>query len=131
MADKSQSRSARRKQKRAKKKPLWKKIVLTALIIVLAIGIGVGALFTYYIATAPSIDASKLSDPFTSVILEQNAEVFDRLASEHCTRVEYDDLPQASIDAVVATEDSRYFQQHGIDLRRIGGAIKATIINGF
>src|SRR5690625_759923 len=131
MADKSQSRSARRKQKKAKKKPLWKKIVLTALIIVLAIGIGVGALFTYYIATAPAIDASKLSDPFPSVVLDQNEERVDSLGSEQRTKVEYDDLPQVLIDAVVATEDSRYFQHHGIDLRRIGGAIKANIINGF
>src|SRR5690625_564956 len=131
MADKSQSRSARRKQKKAKKKPLWKKIVLTALIIVLAIGIGVGALFTYYIATAPAIDASKLSDPFPSVVLDQNEERVDSLGSEQRTKVEYDDLPQVLIDAVVATEDSRFFQHHGIDLRRIGGAIKANITNGF
>src|SRR5690625_3422565 len=131
MADKSQSRSARRKQKKAKKKPLWKKIVLTALIIVLAIGIGVGALFTYYIATAPAIDASKLSDPFPSVVLDQNEERVDSLGSEQRTKVEYDDLQQVLIDEVVATEDSRFFQHHGIDLRRIGGAIKANITNGF
>src|SRR5690625_213168 len=131
MADKSQSRSARRKQKIAKKKPLWKKIVLTVLIILLAIGIGVGALFTYYIATAPSIDASKLSDPFPSVVLDQNEEVVESLGSEQRTKMEYDDLPQVLIDAVVATEDSRYFQHHGIDLRRIGGAIKANITQGF
>src|SRR5699024_11092917 len=75
--------------------------------------------------------ASKLSDPFPSVVLDQNEEVVDSLGSEQRTKVEYDDLPQVLIDAVVATEDSRYFQHHGIDLRRIGGAIKANIINDF
>src|SRR5699024_1497424 len=110
MADKSQSRSARRKQKKAKKKPLWKKIVLTALIIVLAIGIGVGALFTYYIATAPSIAASKLLEPCPSVVLDQKESEDNSLGSEQRTEVKYDDLPQVLIYAVVATEVSRYFQ---------------------
>src|SRR5699024_7366054 len=29
------------------------------------------------------------------------------------------------------TEDSRYFKHHGIDIRRIGGAIKANITSDF
>src|SRR5699024_12044134 len=32
---------------------------------------------------------------------------------------------------VVATEDSRFFEHKGIDIRRIGGAIKANITRGF
>lgn len=131
MADKSQTRTARRKQKKTTKKPIWKKIVLTILIIVLVIGVGVGGLFTYYIATAPSLDAEKLSDPFPSVVLDKNDEVVDTLGEEQRVKVEYDDLPQELIDAVVATEDSRFFKHHGIDLRRIGGAIKANLLNGF
>src|SRR5699024_11698950 len=35
------------------------------------------------------------------------------------------------IDAVVATEDSRFYKYKGIDLRRIGGGIKANILRGF
>lgn len=131
MADKSQTRTGRRKQKKTKKKPIWKKIVLTVIIIILAIGIGIGGLFTYYIATAPAIDPDKLSDPFPSIVLDKNEEVVESLGSEQRTKVDYDDLPQVLIDAVVATEDSRFFKHHGIDLRRIGGAIKANILNGF
>lgn len=131
MAEKSQSRMARRKQKKATKKPLWKKIMVSVLIFFLAIGIGVAGLFTYYIATAPKIDAAKLSDPFSSQILDGNGEVFAELGSEQRTKIEYDDLPQVLIDAVTATEDSRYFKHHGIDLRRIGGAVVANIKRGF
>ena len=43
----------------------------------------------------------------------------------------YEDLPEVLIDAVTATEDARFFEHHGIDLRRIGGAIIANITNGF
>ncbi|MBP2256349.1 penicillin-binding protein 1A [Virgibacillus alimentarius] len=131
MADKRQTRTARRKQNKPKKKPIWKKILYTLLSIVLAIGIGVGALFTYYIATAPPIDEAKLSDPFPSVVLDQDGEVVESLGKEQRTKIEYEDLPQVLIDAVVATEDSRFFKHSGIDIRRIAGAIKANITEGF
>jgi penicillin-binding protein 1A len=131
MADKRQTRTTRRKQKKTAKKPIWKKILLVFLLIFLAIGLGIGGLFTYYIATAPAIDASKLSDPFPSEILDMNEEVVESLGDEQRRKVNYEDLPQVLIDAVVATEDSRFFKHHGIDLRRIGGAIKANILHGF
>src|SRR5690625_1393047 len=35
------------------------------------------------------------------------------------------------IQAVIATEDSRFFEHPGIDIPRIFGAIKANIVNGF
>ncbi|MBY7143519.1 PBP1A family penicillin-binding protein [Virgibacillus sp. NKC19-3] len=131
MANNSQSRTARRKQKKAKKKPLWKKIIFTVLIIILAIGIGVGGLFTYWIATAPDIDASELDIPFSSTIYDQDGNEYADLGSEQRSRVDYEDLPPELIDAVTATEDVRFFEHSGVDLRRIGGAIIANITQGF
>ncbi|WP_099158328.1 PBP1A family penicillin-binding protein [Virgibacillus ndiopensis] len=131
MADNSQSRTARRKQKNSKKKPLWKRIMLITGIVVLALVIGVGALFTYYIATAPEIDASKLSDPFSSKIYDKDGELIADLGKKQRTKIGYDDLPQVLIDAVIATEDSRFFEHPGIDIWRIGGAIVSNITDGF
>ncbi|AXI09324.1 penicillin-binding protein [Oceanobacillus zhaokaii] len=133
MADNSQTRTARRKQKKKKnrKKPLWKRILLFGFIIILAIGIGIGGLFTYWIVTAPDIDAEQLSDPFSSSFLDQNGDEFAVLGAENRIKVDYEDLPQVLIDAVTATEDARFFEHAGIDLRRIGGAILANFKNGF
>ncbi|MFD1038655.1 PBP1A family penicillin-binding protein [Virgibacillus byunsanensis] len=131
MADNSQSRTARRKQKKSNKKPIWKKILLITSIVVLALGLGVGVLFAYYIATAPEIDASQLSDPLSSKIYDKDGELFADLGSEQRSQIEFGELPPILIDAVTATEDSRFFTHSGIDLLRIGGAIKANITNGF
>ncbi|WP_171046426.1 PBP1A family penicillin-binding protein [Lentibacillus cibarius] len=130
MAD-GQTRTSRRKQKKASKKPLWKKIIFITLIALVAIGIGVGSLFTYYIVTAPEIDASKLDTPFSSKFYDMDGEMFADLGTKQRSKVEYDDLPDVLIDAVTATEDARFFEHPGIDIWRIGGAVVANITNGF
>ncbi|WP_010530791.1 penicillin-binding protein 1A [Lentibacillus jeotgali] len=131
MATNGQSRTARRKQKKSAKKPLWKKIIMITGIAILALGIGVGALFTYYIVTAPEIDASKLDTPFPSKIYDKDGELFANLGAEQRTKVEYEELPQVLIDAVLSTEDARFFEHPGIDIWRIGGAIVSNVTNGF
>src|SRR5690625_7301270 len=57
--------------------------------------------------------------------------VTDRGSSEKRKKIQYDDLPEELIQAVIATEDSRFFEHPGIDIPRIFGAIKANIVNGF
>jgi penicillin-binding protein 1A len=131
MAENRQTRTARRKQKKSKKKPKWKRIFRVLLLFFLAIGIGVAGLFTYYIATAPKIDASKLSDPFSSKVYDKDGELIADLGDAKRTKVDYEDLPKVLIDAVLATEDARFFEHPGIDIRRIGGAIVGNIRNGF
>ncbi len=44
--------------------------------------------------------------------------------------VTYDDLPQVLIDAVVATEDSRFYTHNGIDIPRIIRALIGNVQNG-
>ncbi|MFD2655411.1 penicillin-binding protein 1A [Gracilibacillus thailandensis] len=134
MADKGQSRVERRKQlkqKNTKTKPMWKKLMKYALIAVLVIGLGIGALFTYYIATAPDLDAELLSDPASTNLYDINGDVFAKLGAEKRTKIEYDDMPPILLNAILATEDVRFHDHIGIDFRRIGGAVIANLREGF
>lgn len=134
MAEKGQSRMGRRNEKKvtkARKRPLFKKIMLGVGVFILAMLLIGGSMITYYVATAPDIDAAKLSDPFPSQIYGMDKKLVTTVGNEKRTKVTYDELPQQLIDAVTATEDSRFFQHHGIDVRRIAGAIKANITQGF
>ena len=44
--------------------------------------------------------------------------------------VSYDDIPQVMIDAVVAAEDSRFFEHNGFDLPRIVKAFMGNLVAG-
>lgn len=131
MPQNGQTRMARRKQKKSKQKPLWKIILISIAVILLVAGIGVGSVFAYYIATAPKLDEAKLDDPFSSKFFDKDGNPFAELGAEQRTKIEYDDLPPILIDAVIATEDSRFFDHPGIDMRRIGGAVVANFKRGF
>src|SRR5699024_725033 len=109
MAEHGQTRTARRNQKKQHKKPLWRRIVKIALITMLAIGIDIGVLFTYYIITARKLDVSKLLDPFSSEIYDMDGELYADLGAGQRTKVESDEPPLVFIDAVVATEYTRFF----------------------
>src|SRR5690625_6550097 len=118
------SRTARKqnnKQKDKQKKPVWKRVFKAFLLFCLIIGlIGIGV-FAYFIATAPKLDIDKLDVDYGFTFYDQDEEAFAELFEENRVKVEDDDIKDVLIDAIVATEDSRFFEHTGIDIRRIGG----------
>lgn len=131
MANESQSRMARRKQKKQKKKPVVKRLFLFFFILSLVVFLGIGAVFTYYATAAPKLDAQQLADPASSKIYDKDGNLFAELGTEKRTKVEYGDLPEVLVDAIIATEDARFFSHVGIDPKRIAGAVVANITDGF
>ena len=106
-----------------KNKPKKKKVVNTVLIIILSIGILVmlaGIVFMIYIAISanPKFDKEKLDSSEPTVLYDINGKEFAKLGSEMRDKVTYDELPEVLVDAIVATEDSRFFQHNGFDAPR-------------
>lgn len=82
----------------------------------------------YIIATAPPFEEEKLYSSSSSNIYDMNGELIAQLGSKRRENVTYDDLPEVLVDAIVATEDSKFFQHSGIDLLRFSKAIVGQLL---
>jgi len=138
MSDQIQSRTERRRaqqqqknKKPGKKKGLFKKIILA----IVAIGflglLGGGGLFAYYASSAPKLDEELLRDPLSSEILYNNGELMYTTGVEKREYVDFKDIPDLMEQAILATEDVRFYKHHGMDFYRLGGAVVANFRRGF
>ncbi len=79
--------------------------------------------FMYYIyLCAPEFNADLLYKKESSNIYDISGKLIATIGSEKREVVEYDDLPEVLIDAIIATEDNRFFQHKGLDLVRFANA---------
>lgn len=113
------------KAKNDKKK---KKIINIILIIILGLGILCLALFAaflvYITVTAPEFDAKKLDTKEMSIFYDKDEKKYAETGDERREKISYEDLPQVFVDALVATEDSRFFEHNGFDAPRF---LKASV----
>lgn len=109
-----------------KKKKKQQKVFKIILIIFLSIGIlgvlGVAAFLGYVVSTAPKFDPNLLKEKQSSIIYDNKGVEFAKVGSQIRENIEYEDLPEIFVDALIATEDSRYFQHNGIDIARFSKA---------
>lgn len=100
----------------------WFLVVVMCFALLCFIG-GIG--FCYYIVkSAPEFDAQKMFEKEATKVLDSKGNLIASLGAEQREKVSYDELPQVLVDAIIATEDSRFFQHNGFDAPRF---LKASI----
>ncbi len=109
-----------------------KNIKGTILAIILALGIiGITAVLVfalYIIITAPEFNRDRLYSKEPTIIYYSDGSEMTRYGADNRVLVTYDDLPQVLVDAIVATEDSRFFQHTGLDVARFAKALLGQLI---
>lgn len=115
----------KKKKEKTNKKSI-KSIILSIILIGGIAFISLILLFALYIIIAsPDFDKDKLYSKESSVLYyDDGVTELARLGHYDRVLVTYDELPQVLVDAIVATEDSRFFQHNGLDMARF---IKASI----
>lgn len=113
---------------KVKNNPKKKKVVNIILIIILSLGIlilvaGVGFM-VYVVVQAPKFDVKNLDTKEPTILYDKDGNEFEKLGSEMRDKITYDELPEVLVDAIVATEDSRFFQHNGFDAPRF---LKASL----
>lgn len=120
-----------KKPRKKGKKSIWYYLLLTVTIGAILMFIIVIIFGIYIVTNAPKFHEDLLFNKDSTIIYGRNGEVLTTLGMnvggdevEKRVKVSYDELPEVLIDAVIATEDSRFFQHNGVDLARF---IKASI----
>lgn len=102
------------------KKKFGKLNILSAIILVfIAIFAFAGLGFMYFIyMNAPEFNTDLLYKQESSNIYDSQGKLITTIGTEKRQLVEYKDLPQVLIDAILATEDARFYEHNGIDVPR-------------
>ena len=128
---KRELKNAKARVKKIGKKHKAFKIICLLLLFLILIGIGISILFAGYIVThAPKFDPEKLYKSEPSTIYDINGKEVTKIGNEIRENLKYDELPEVLIDAIVATEDSKFFQHHGFDLSRFLVASAKQVLTG-
>lgn len=106
-----------------KKKKKWLRILFNCLAILFLLGsiagVGVVAWFLNYVVDhAPDFNEDALTMTQTTKIYDAKGVEIAELGTQKREIIKYDQLNEVLVDALIATEDSRFFQHNGFDAPR-------------
>jgi penicillin-binding protein 1A len=114
-----------KKNKSKKKKKNIFKVLLLILLTLFILGImAIVSFFIYIVVKAPEFDEKNLYVSSPSIILNKDGEEITKLGEQKRVIINYDEIPEVLVDAIVATEDSRFFEHKGVDWARF---LKASV----
>ena len=105
-------------------KCLWKKIVIVLLILAIFMILAFTAFCAYIVLKTDDFVPDKLSQSESTIMYDNKGNEFTTLGVmtddilQKREKISYDEFPQVLVDALIATEDSRFFQHNGVDLAR-------------
>lgn len=105
------------------------KIVILSLLFLMACGLGgIYGLYTAIRENLPSISTLEEFEPniITSIYSEEG-EVIGEFAIEKRVEIPYEEIPEILKNAIIATEDPRFYHHNGIDFRGILRAVREDI----
>ena len=100
---------------------------------IFVIGVGLAVLIAYgwmvseFQAKAVVYDLAKLPKmESASIILDRNGQQIGKIFIQNRLPIPYDQIPKEMVNAIVAEEDNRFFEHHGVDYL---GVLRAAISN--
>ncbi|MYL65763.1 PBP1A family penicillin-binding protein [Bacillus hwajinpoensis] len=76
------------------------------------------------------IDEKKLVMNSATELVDEDGDLITKLYFENREPISIDDIPDHVQEAFVATEDSRFYEHHGLDVKAIGRALYRDILAG-
>ncbi|WP_099192452.1 transglycosylase domain-containing protein [Tepidibacter mesophilus] len=124
-SDKNNDKSKSTNNKEKKKKVSILRILLITFIILSIVGTAcVMGLVVGVIKNAPPIDPNNIEMYESSFILESDGKLIEKIhGSNYRSLVTLDKIPKDLQNAVISIEDERFYDHHGVDIKRLFGAL--------
>lgn len=107
-------------------KTVFRTLFLCTILGVSAVAIWVGFWVYDVLAETPELRPNLVFPSGTTLILDQNGEVVYETGTSRHEWVSFNDISPVMIDAILAIEDSRFFDHHGVDWSRTIQAVRYT-----
>ena len=123
--NKNNDKNRKKKNKKSNKKILKKAIIIIILISIISLAVVLGVSSNRWANLA-----KEMANNENSVVLDSTGNVIATLGVERKNKkISLQDMPENLKNAYVAIEDERFYNHHGIDIKRTGGAILSYVIH--
>ena len=112
-------------------KVLWMKILRYGLYAASVTIISLFLLCVFWIYQAPAFDSKILDNNSRTIVYDANNNEVAKLGNQIGENLETADIPEKMQDAILATEDNRFFEHGAVDFRRLIGAVVSNLTSGF
>lgn len=116
---------------RQKQKHYWKKYQLNKVIILGILSVTlVLSLYLFYLAKSQNVESLKSGISQVTTVYDENNEEAGTLYGEKGTAIDLDQMSPYLVDALVSTEDRRFYEHRGFDVRGIARAFVGIVTKG-
>lgn len=84
----------------------------------------------YIVVKAPEFNPDNLYSKESTIIYDKDGQIVAKLGSQMREKVSYEELPEILVDAIIATEDSQYFEHNGFNPTRFLKASLTQVFSG-
>ena len=111
-------------------KKLFKFIIITLIIIFVIVCVFIGAVYHGSFGHLHTTDELKeFQNQTATLVLSEDGQLIGKFYAENRTNIHFKQLPDHLVDALVATEDARYFEHEGVDSRSLMRVLFKTILS--
>jgi penicillin-binding protein 1A len=119
------------RQKKKRSRWIRRTAIITLLFFLSSVTFG-GAMIFAYVNGTPKLTEEALNDPQSSMIYDMNDEFVTYVtSSERREYAKIENIPELVQQAFISTEDTRFKEHMGVDVKRIFGAALANLQDGF
>ena len=120
-----------RKSRKRKGGILWKLLISAVLILIVAAALFLGSIRLGLFGALPGKEELKKLESYTAArILASDGELLGLYYVQNRTHTDLSTLPGYLVNALIATEDARFYNHHGIDFRSIMRVIVKSLLLG-